>query len=156
MPSKIPKPLPVTLFPSLTTLLEAPGASPQPSSYHEGRVVRCRELQQGAYSTDPKVLARRFADFLLSLTGEDEVVFALHHTSDGESFMQELEGASATQHAVHATKQDGPAQECTVTILEAHEEHWTTDFALVLGHAPNGALKVRMPSPSGSQVSSKM
>ncbi|CAN8101242.1 unnamed protein product [Discula destructiva] len=143
MTSKIPNPLPVTLFPSLTTLLEAPDASSRPSSYREGRVVRCRKLPQDSSSADHQVIARRFANFVLSLTGEDEVVFALHHASDGgQPFMQELDGVSAaTQHAVYATKQDDTAHECTATVLEAHEGYLTTDFALVLGQAPSEALK---------------
>lgn len=142
MTSKIPNPLPITLFPSLTTLFDAPNASSRPSSYREGRVVRCRKLREADSSSDREVIARRYANFLLSLTGEDEVVFALHHATDDQSSMYELDDASGTQHAVYATKQELPDKECTVAILAASEGYLTTDFALVLGQAPSEALKV--------------
>lgn len=143
MTSKIPNPLPVTTFPSLTTLSDAPNASSRPSSYREGRVVRCRKLRDTEASADREAIARRYADFLLSFIGEDEVVFALHHASDDRaSTTYELGDASVTQSAVYATKQDSSGQECTAYILDASEGYLTTDFALVLGQAPSEALKV--------------
>lgn len=143
MTSKIPNPLPVTTFPSLTTLFDAPNASSRPSSYREGRVVRCRKLRDTKASADRDAIARRYADFLLSFTGEDEVVFALHHASDDRvSTTYALGDASVTQSAVYATKQDSSHQECTAYILDSSEGYLTTDFALVLGQAPSEALKV--------------
>lgn len=142
MTSNIPSPLPVTLFPSLDTLFDAPNASSRPSSYREGRVVRCRKLRQADSSADREAIARKYADFLLSLTGEDEVVFTLHQASDDQPSTHELDDSSATHYAVYATKQDGPGQKCTTIILDASEEYVTTDFALILGHAPSEALKV--------------
>ncbi|KAJ4397461.1 Non-ribosomal peptide synthetase [Gnomoniopsis smithogilvyi] len=141
MTSKIPNPLPVTLFPSLNTLFDAPNVSSRPSSYREGRVVRCRKLRDAESSADREAVARRFASFLLSFTGEDEVIFALHHAGDARSSTYELDDASVSQYAVYAVKQDDPDQECTVAILDATQEYVTTDFALVLGQAPSEALK---------------
>lgn len=143
MTSKIPSPLPVTTFPSLSTLFDAPNASSRPSSYREGRVVRCRKLRDADASADRNAIARRYADFLLSFTGEDEVVFALHHANDDRaSTPYELSDSSVIQSAVYATKQDNSVQECTAFILDASEGYLTTDFALVLGQAPSEALKV--------------
>lgn len=157
MTFKIPNPLPVTTFPSLTTLFDAPNASSRPSSYREGRVVRCRKLREADASADREAIARRYADFLLSFTGEDEVVFALHHASDDrESTTYEVGDASVTQSAVYATRQDSSVQECTALILDANEGYLTTDFALVLGQAPSEALKVCLrKAPGVSSYSSK-
>lgn len=142
MTSKIPNPLPVTLFPSLTTLSDPPSAASRSSSYREGRVVRCRKLRQADSSADREAIARKYACFLLSLTGEDEVVFALHQASDDQSSLYGVDNSCASHEAVYATKQDGPEQECSVTIFDASEGSMTTDFALVLGQASSEALKV--------------
>lgn len=143
MTSKIPNPLPVTTFPSLTTLFDAPNASSRPSSYREGRVVRCRKLRDTDASADRETIVHRYADFLLSFIGEDEVVFALHHASDDRaSTKYELGDTYVTQSAVYATKPDSSDQECTAYILDTVEGYLTTDFALVLGQAPSEALKV--------------
>lgn len=150
MPS-IPSPLPVTSFPPLSTLFDAPNVSPRPSSYREQRVVRCRSLPRAVSSAEPDVVARSYAGFVLALTGEDDVVFTLHHSGRGDDAAEdEEEEAAGTQRAVYATKQD-PSEgtndlksldACAATILDQAEEYVTTDFALVLGHAPSEALKV--------------
>lgn len=152
MPS-IPSPLPVTCFPSLTTLLDAPDASSRPSSYREQRAVRCRSLPRAASSAEPDSIARKYAAFVLSLTGEDEAVFTLH-LPRADCRVDEADGGpdetATTQRAVYATKQDLPdgaddpatSQRYTATVIDHSEGYVTTDFALVLGHAPSEALKV--------------
>lgn len=107
--------------------------------------MRSRKLRDAEASADREAIARRYADFLLSFTGEDEVVFALHHASDDcTPTKYELGDTSVTQSAVYATKQDTSDQECKAFILDANEGYLTTDFALVLGQAPSEALKVRL------------
>lgn len=146
MTSSIPNPLPVTSFPSLTTLFDAPDASSRPSSYREERAVRCRALPESDCSATPEIIARRYASFLLALTGEDEVAFTLHHIGDDD----EIDDISASPRVVYATKQDGhdgahdspTSRRCTAAIINQPEEYTTTDFALVLGKAPSEALKV--------------
>lgn len=101
--------------------------------------MRCRKLRDTESSADHDATVRRYASFLLSFTGEDEVVFALHHTDDGH----ELDDASVTQYPVYAAKQDGLDQGCAVVVLDATKDYVTTDFALILGQAPSEALKVR-------------
>lgn len=149
MPS-IPSPLPVTSFPSLSTLFDAPNVSPRPSSYREQRAVRCRSLPHAVSSAEPDVVARNYASFVLALTGEDDAVFTLHHSGRDDTGEDEEE-AAATQRAVYTTRQDpsdraddlNSLHTCAATIINQAEGYVTTDFALVLGHAPSEALKVR-------------
>lgn len=90
----------------------------------------------------------RYASFLLSLTGEDDVVFTLHQGTDRTA--GDLGETHVTQRAVYATRQkrsDGAddmmlSQTCAATIIDQVHESVTTDFALVIGQAPSEALKV--------------
>lgn len=149
MTSTIPTPLPVTYFPSLSTLFDAPSASSRPSSYREERSVRCRDLPGADCSADLGVVVHRFASFLLSLTGEDDVVFTLHQGKDRTA--GQFGETDVAQHAVYATRRDRSdiandpvtSHTCAATIIDqVVHEYVTTDFALVIGHAPSEALKV--------------
>lgn len=151
--ASVPENFPATLFPSLNSLFDAPSSSSRPSSYREERAVRCRSLASGASSARPEALANGFASFLLSLTGDDEVVFLMHDTgADQPRVDGELEDVPAAQHVVYATKHEiagsspdrhtAPLQSCTATIIDQANQFIATDFALVLGQAPSEALKV--------------
>lgn len=155
----IPDTFPATLFPSLNSLFEAPTSSSRPSSYREERAVRCHPLAPGVSSVEPHALAHAFASFLLSLTGDDEVVFAMHNTVADQS-----PADGGQQHIVYATKSDIAAsspdrlpaslQSCTATIVNQTNDHTiTTDFALVIGNAPSEALKVCSPAPGSREWS---
>lgn len=154
MMASIPETFPATIFPSLNTHFDAPSTSSRPSSYREERAVTCRQLTPGASSVRPDVLANGFASFLLSLTGDDEVVFTMHDTGATQPRVDgDLEDVPAAQHVVYAAKNDhagsspdrhtAPLQACTAVILEEHGQFIATDFALILGQAPSEALKVQ-------------
>lgn len=146
MPSSLPTALPVTAFPSLTTLFDGPKVSSRPSSYREERVIRCRTLPEADCSSPPNVIASRYANFLLALTGEDEVAFTLHHVDADHK----VHDTAASPRVVYAIRHDEPdvahdlsiPQKCTTTIIDQLEGYVTTDFALVLGEASSEALKV--------------
>lgn len=94
---------------------------------------------------------RQFASFLLSLTGDDEVVFALHHVCDSQQSMQQLDDAFCAISAVYATKPDPLEQELAAIRIsrQDHEVFLATDFALVIGQPPAESLKVCL---RGAQV----
>lgn len=165
MMASIPETFPATLFPSLNSLFDAPSTSSRPSSYREERAVRCCQLAAGVSSARPDALANGFANFLLSLTGEDEIVFIMHDTGAEQPRVDGgLEGRpAATQHVVYAAKQEtagsspdrhtAPMQSCTAIIIDQANQFVATDFALVLGQAPSEALKVQMQSLPPNRVS---
>lgn len=141
----IPRPLPATVFPSLTSLVVTPASSSRSStSYREERTVRCCGPTQSDSENNPQALACRYADFLLSFTGEDEAIFRLHHDNSSPQRSPETQDANVdlptADHVVYATR-DQP-QKCTINVLECREQQITTDFALVFGEAQSEALKV--------------
>ncbi|KAL1864615.1 NRPS protein [Diaporthe australafricana] len=144
MTSSIPNPLPATTFPCLTSLADTATPSLRPSSsYREERTVRCNQLPQSVSQNDPQTLALRYADFILSLTGEDEIVFTLHQaTSHPDCSPQTGEADeqwSPAEQTVYATRDQ--SQKCIIAAVDSPEEQIPTDFALVVGEASSEALK---------------